>query len=132
MVMLVVVQNLGVKKYSHKRKYHRKKKRECDENNKTDLQVQNVVDKNNLQDIEVSPDIISSSTALACRSKIIDIEMDPPASLSLPATASSPISGYRLIDMLILADVLMLLGFPGCHSIQCLKLCGINEKRKVW
>ena len=30
------------KNYSHKR-YHGKQKRECDKNNKTDLQVQNVV-----------------------------------------------------------------------------------------
>ena len=35
------------KNYFDKRKYHGKKKRECDENNKTDLHVQNVVDKNN-------------------------------------------------------------------------------------
>ena len=31
------------KNYSHKPKYHGKKKREYDENNKTNLQVQNVV-----------------------------------------------------------------------------------------
>ena len=49
------------------------------------------------------------STATACSSKIIDSEMDPPASLSPPTTASSLISGYRLIDMLIFADLLMLL-----------------------
>ena len=34
--------------------------------------------------------------------------------------------------MLILADVFMLLSYPGYHSIQCFKLCEINEKRKVW
>ena len=55
--------------------------------------------------------------------------MDPPASLSVPTTASSPISRYRLINMLIIADLFMLLGFPECHSIQCLKLCDINEKK---
>ena len=42
------------KNYSHKRKYHGEKHRECDENSKTDLQVQNVVNKNNLRDTEVS------------------------------------------------------------------------------
>ena len=26
----------------------------------------------------------------------------------------------------------MLLSFLGCHGIQCLKLCNINEKKKVW
>ena len=48
------------KNYSHKRKYHGKKKRECDENNKTDVQVQNVVKKNNLQDTGLSSEILSS------------------------------------------------------------------------
>ena len=120
------------KNYSHKWKYHGKNKRECDVNNKIDLQVQNVIDKNNLQDTVVSTEIISSSTATASKSKIIDIERDQPASLSVSVTESSPISGYRLIDMLILADVVMLLSCPGWHGIQCLKLCDINEKRKVW
>ena len=82
-------------------------------NNKIDLQLQNVIDKNNLQDTVVSTEIISSSTATASKSKIIDIERDPPASLSVSVTESSPISGYRLIDMLILADVVMLLSCPG-------------------
>ena len=47
------------KNYSEKRKYHRKKKRECPVNNKTDLQVQNFADKNNLQDTELFTKIIS-------------------------------------------------------------------------
>ena len=34
------------------------KKRECDVNNKTNMQVQNVVDKNNLEDTEVSAEIL--------------------------------------------------------------------------
>ena len=118
------------KNYTHKRKYHGKKKRECDENSKTDLQVQDVVNKNNLQDTEVSAEVISSSKATACSLKIIGTETNPPASLSLPTTTSSPISGYRLIDMSILADVFMLSSCLGCHSIQCLKLCDINEKKK--
>ena len=46
------------KNYSHKREYHGKQKRECDVNNKTNLQVQNVVDKNNLEDTEVSTEIV--------------------------------------------------------------------------
>ena len=32
--------------------------------------------------------------------------------------------------MSILADVFMLLSCRGCHSIKCLKLCDINEKKK--
>ena len=71
----------------------------------------------------------SSSTALGCSSKIIDIEMNPPVSLSAQTTVSSPISRYPLINMLIIADLFMLLGFPECHSIHCLKLCDINEKK---
>ena len=53
------------KNYSHKRKHHGKKKRECDVNSKTDLQVQNVIDKSSLQDNEGSTEIISSSIGTA-------------------------------------------------------------------
>ena len=57
--------------------------------------------------------------------------MDPPESLTVRlTTASSPISGYRLIDMSILTDEFLLLSCPGCHGIQCLKLCDNNEKKK--
>ena len=100
--------------------------REGDVNNKTDLQVQNVVDKTNLQDTEVSTDIMSPSTATASNSKIIDTEMDPPSSLFVRVTTSSRISEYQLIDMSILANVFMPLSCPGCHDIQCLKLYDIN------
>ena len=73
----------------------RRREKEYDENKKTDLQLQNVVDKHTEQDTEVSTEIISSSTATACSSKIIDPEIDPPTSLSISVTAaSSPISGY--------------------------------------
>ena len=34
------------------------------------------------------------------------------------------------MDVSILADVFMLISCPGYHSIQCLKLCDINEKKK--
>ena len=78
---MLVVQNLGVKRIiptnENIMRGRRKKKRECDVNNKTDLQVQNVVDKNNLLDTEVSTDIMSSSAATASNSKIIGIEIDP-------------------------------------------------------
>ena len=42
--------------------------------------------------------LYSSLTATACYSKIIFIDMDPPASLSVSVTASSPISRYRSIN----------------------------------
>ena len=42
--------------------------------------------------------LYSSSTATACNSKIIVIEMDPLASLSVSVTASSPVLGYRSIN----------------------------------
>ena len=70
-----------------------------------------MLDKNNLQVTEISTEIISAA-ATASNSKIIDIEMEP---------ASSPISGYQLIDMSILADAFILLSCPGCHGIQRLK-----------
>ena len=54
---MLVVQNLGVKRIiptnENVMRGRRKKKRECDVNNKTDLQVQNVVDKNNLLDTSI-------------------------------------------------------------------------------
>ena len=57
--------------------------------------------------------------------------MDPPESLTVRlTTASSPISGYRLIDKSILTDEFLLVSCPGCHGIQCLKLCDNNEKKK--
>ena len=92
--------------------------------------MQNVVNKNSLQDTEESTEIISSPAATTCSSKIIDIQMDPPAALSVPTTASSPISGYQLIDITISADVFVLLSCPGFHNIQCLKLCDINERKR--
>lgn len=64
--------------YSQKQKYHEKKNRECDDNNKTVHQVQNVVDKNNLQDTEASTETISSLATTACTLKLIHIEMDSP------------------------------------------------------
>ena len=63
--------------------------------------MQNVVDKNNLQDTEVFNEIIFIITATAFNSKNIDTEMDPPASLSVSVTASSPISVYRSIKGLL-------------------------------
>ena len=94
--------------------------------------MQNVVDKNNLQDTEVSGEIISSSTATAFSSKIIDIEMDLPASLSVRSvTASTPISGYRLIDMSILADVfLCYLVFLDVMVFNVLNFVTLMKKKK--
>ena len=36
------------------------------------------------------------------------------------------------MDVSILAGVFMLISCPGYHSIQCLKLCDINEKKKTF
>ena len=67
-------------------------------NNKTNLQVQNIVDKNNLKTLKYLLKLYSSSIAVACNSKIIVIEMDRPASLFVSVTASSPIPRYRSIN----------------------------------
>ena len=99
-------------------------------NNKSDLQVQSIVGKSTVEDTEVSTEFISS-TATPCSPKTIYIEMDQPASLSVSVTAPSPFSGYQLINTSILVDVFMLLSCPGCHCIQCLKLCDIKEKSQV-
>ena len=76
--------------------------------------------------------LYSSSTATVCNSKIIVIEMDPPSSLSVSVTASSPISECRSINRHVNFDVYPVLSCPVCHSIQCFKHCDINEERKVW
>ena len=54
--MLVLVQNLGVRRIIPTS--DNITGRGNDANNKTDLQVQNVVDKNQLQDTEVSTELI--------------------------------------------------------------------------
>ena len=54
--MLVLVQNLGVRRIIPTS--DNITGRGSDTNNKTDLQVQNVVDKNQLQDTEVSTEVI--------------------------------------------------------------------------
>ena len=54
--MLVLVQNLGVRRIIPTS--DNITGRGSDANNKTDLQVQNVVDKNQLQDTEVSTEVI--------------------------------------------------------------------------
>ena len=54
--MLVLVQNLGVRRIIPTS--DNITGRGSDANNKTDLQVQNVVDKNQLQDTEVSTELI--------------------------------------------------------------------------
>ena len=58
--MLVFARNLGVKRIIPRSNNiaNGKQKKECDKNNKTNLQVQNVADENNLQDTEVSTEII--------------------------------------------------------------------------
>ena len=54
--MLVLVQNLGVRRIIPTS--DNITGRGSDANNKTDLQVQNIVDKNQLQDTEVSTEVI--------------------------------------------------------------------------
>ena len=73
--------------------------------------------------------LYSSSTETTCNLKTIDIEMDPPVSLSVSVTASSPISGYWSINRHAILDVFMLLNCPRCFGTQCLKLCDSNEKK---
>ena len=75
--------------------------------------------------------LYSSSTETTRNLKTIEIEMNPPASLSVSVTASSPISGCRSINRhVVLADVFMLLSCHRCLGTQCLKLCDTNKKKK--
>ena len=81
--------------YSKKRRYHGKNKKQ-----------------------KQLPDLEEALVVDVHKTKIIDIDVDKAAetpSLSL-------ISGYRMMDMSILADVFASLSCPGCHDTKTLKL----------
>ena len=123
--------------YSKKRRYHGKNKKKI---RLPDLEEALVVDVHNV-DIDVqeeSNDVYVPSAPpvppsdplppvpTVSETKIIDIDVDKAAetpSLSL-------FSGYRLMDMSILADVFASLSCPGCHDTNTLKLRDIFEKKR--
>ena len=124
------VKERSKRKYSKKRRYHGKKRKSNDETS-TSLPAA-AVNIEELYENEVTdpvselppPETVSAS-------KIVDIiEESAPIARDTIASASPPvISGYRLMDMSILADVFALLSCPGCHDTQCLQLRDIDEKK---
>ena len=123
--------------YSKKRRYHGKNKKKIQ---LPDLEEALVVDVHNVDIVvqEEGNDVYVTSAPpvppsdplppvpTVSETKIIDIDVDEAAetpSLSL-------ISGYRLMDMSILADVFASLSCPGCHDTKTLKLRNIFEKKR--
>ena len=115
-------------KYSQKRKYHGKNKKKApeetvEENNTAEVHGEDFsIEK--VQTVNISQQgahTVPQTTASS--SKIVDIEEGPP-------TSSDTISGFRLIDLSLLAEVFCILSCPGCHGTNCLQLFDFNEKKK--
>ena len=72
------------------------------------------------------PEIIPEATPEALSiSKVLDIIDE-----NIPAIAEDAISGFRLIDMSILASVFISVACPECLSTKALQLFDVNEKKK--
>ena len=89
------------------------------DNTDNNQHITELVDDNNI----IPPTTVPLQTA--SESKIAEIEPSSSSSVSSPL-----ISGYRLMDMSILAEVFTLLSCPGCKGVQCLQLSDINEQKK--
>ena len=75
------------------------------------------------------PEPIPEPLETASTSKIVDIEVDEVDS-SLPESTLANISGYRLMDMAILAEVFLMLSCPECHGTKSLQLHDVCEKKR--
>ena len=116
--------------YSKKRKYHGEKKKQTDD---VDVHIEeasasdadftvgsssNTIEKLS-EDVQELPEVVHTQTISAA--KVVDIEIEP---------TTEVLSGYRLMDVSILADVLLSLVCPECVSTNSLHLKDINEKKK--
>ena len=125
--MLVVVSKREAKENTPKKGDHGKKRKSNDETS-TSLPVS----IEELYENEVTGPVPESPPPeMVSASKIVDIiEESTPIARHTIASASPPvISGYRLMDMSILAEVFALLSCPGCHETQCLTLLDIDDKK---
>ena len=125
-----------LREHTRKKDYHGKKKKEVS----SDLeqpQQELVVDPHVIvQEESSSNDVVPPALPFppipplktVSESKIIDIDLDKV--LDDDAEIPSLISGYRLMDMSILADVFASLSCPGCHDTKTLKLRDIFEKKR--
>jgi len=114
------------KNYSKKRKFHGKRTVTTKPVVATDDQtVEENIDQLTKEPSQPTvadiPPVITASS-----SKIIDIDTPPTVSSS----TSSSISGYRLIDVSILANVFNSLSCPECRGVKCLMLNDINKKKR--
>ena len=111
------------KNYAKKRKYYGGKKATNNTSREKNITIEN------------GPQISEATVPTASSSKIINIEVDNTSSLASGSakngqnTLPSP-SGYRLIDMAILAKVFRLVSCPECQDTSSLHLNDIIDKKK--
>ena len=96
------------KNYSKKRKYHGKKSQPVPDKETV------VADRETI--VTEQADVTTLSTNTASSSKIIDIDVATDAPSSSTTTSTTLISGYRIVDVSILANVFLSLGCPGCKG----------------
>ena len=125
------------KKYSKKRRYHGKNKKKM---HLPDVEESLVVDvcnvdfvvqeESNVVYVPSAPPVPPADplppVPTVSETKIIDIDVDKAAE----TPSSSSISGYRLMDMSILAHVFACLSCPGCGDTKTLILRDILEKKR--
>ena len=116
--------------YAKKRKYHGKGKKANNEENVGD----NISSQdNNTQLVELAAETTNITTASS--SKIIDIPVEDTATSSstkglLYQQTVVPPSGYRLIDISILANIFRVVCCPECKDTKTLQLSDINDEKK--
>ena len=114
-------------RYAKKRKSGKKKapKQPADLARDTQNDVGN---ENNNSDQSVP----SASKQTASSSKIVisEIPVTPVKSSDTTNIPNAPISGYRLVDMSVLATVFHVVSCPGCGGVNCLKLSDIERQKK--
>ena len=109
--------------YAKKRKYHGGRKKSTESENVGDRVNENV------------PETSTETTKTASSSKIVDIEVDNSPAItsatkaSTSSSADTP-SGYRMIDVSILANIFHLVCCPGCKDDKSLRLSDINSEKK--
>ena len=107
--------------YAKRRKYHGGRKKSNKSENVGDHVNENV------------PEIPETSTGItknASSSKIVDIEVDNSPAITSASSKTNTPSGYRMIDVSILANIFQLVCCPGCKDDKSLRLSDIGSEKK--
>lgn len=127
--------------YGKKRRHHSKKKKQTDDiavqddtdfsvgsSSTTTEELPEVVVQEEIISAEIEPtteeltEVVEKETISA--SKVIDIDIE------IDESTTEILTGYRLMDISILADVFLCMACPECLSTNSLILNDINEKKK--